>query len=236
PAGGALSPLPQWALPGGEVPRHTGAGPQGNRSALVGGPGAAADRGCEPPQPGHDHAALLPDRPSPAPAPRPSTQPRACGGADRGRGRLSRDPARRVSTMTRDDDMPQATRRRFLIETAAVAGAVGIALPLAVKPASATPASMRAAIRKVVGEAELNKGKVKIDVPPLIENGNAVPLTISCESPMTADDHVKAMHVFTEKNPQPNVVSVQLGPRSGRAAVSTRIRLADSQKVIAIAQ
>ena len=138
--------------------------------------------------------------------------------------------------MTRDDDVLQATRRRFLIETAALAGAVGIAVPLGVKPASATPASMRAAIRKVVGEAPINKGKVKIDVPPLIENGNAVPLTIACESPMTADDHVKAIHVFSEKNPQPNIVGVQLGPRSGRAAVSTRIRLADSQKVIAIAQ
>ena len=138
--------------------------------------------------------------------------------------------------MTRDDDMLQATRRRFLLETAALAGAVGIAVPLGVKPASATPASMRAAIRKVVGEAPLNKGRVKIDVPPLIENGNAVPLAISCESPMTADDYVKAIHVFTEKNPQPNVVGVQLGPRSGRAAVSTRIRLADSQKIIAIAQ
>ncbi|HEU4359293.1 MAG: SoxY-related AACIE arm protein [Alphaproteobacteria bacterium] len=132
--------------------------------------------------------------------------------------------------------MPQATRRRFLIEAATLAGAVGIALPLAVKPASATPESMRAAIRKVVGEAPLNKGRVKIDVPPLIENGNAVPLTISCESPMTAGDYVKAIHVFSEKNPQPNIVGVQLGPRSGRAAVSTRIRLADSQKVIAIAQ
>jgi len=138
--------------------------------------------------------------------------------------------------MTRDDYVPQATRRRFLIEAATLAGAVGIALPLAVKPASATPESMRAAIRKVVGEAPLNKGRVKIDVPPLIENGNAVPLTISCESPMTAHDYVKAIHVFSEKNPQPNIVGVQLGPRSGRAAVSTRIRLADSQKVIAIAQ
>src|SRR6266481_458946 len=137
--------------------------------------------------------------------------------------------------MTRDDDMPQATRRRFLIEAATLAGAVGIALPLAAKPASATPESMRAAIRKVVGEAPLNKGKVKVDVPPLIENGNAVPLTISCDSPMTADDHVKAFHVFAEKNPQPNVVSVQLGPRSGRATVSTRLRLGHWQKVIAIA-
>ena len=53
---------------------------------------------------------------------------------------------------------------------------------------------------------------------------------------MTADDHVKAIHVFNEKNPQPNVISVQLGPRAGRATISTRIRLADTQKVIAIAE
>src|SRR5207302_2281075 len=135
-----------------------------------------------------------------------------------------------------DDDMPQATRRRFLIEAATLAGAVGIALPLAVKPASATPESMRAAIRKVVGEAPLNKGRVKIDVPALIENGNAVPLTVSCESPMTQDDHVKAIHVFTEKNPQPNVIGAGFGPRAGRASFSTRIRLADTQKVVAVAQ
>ena len=138
--------------------------------------------------------------------------------------------------MTRDDDLPRATRRRFLIETAALAGAAGIGLSLAPVSASATPASMRAAIRKVVGEAPLKKGKVKIDLPPLIENGNAVPLVLSCDSPMTAEDQVKAMHVFTEKNPQPNVISIQLGPRAGRASVSTRIRLADSQKVVAIAQ
>jgi sulfur-oxidizing protein SoxY len=138
--------------------------------------------------------------------------------------------------MTRDDDMPRATRRRFLVETAALAGAAGIGLSLTPVPASATPASMRAAIKKVVGEAPLKKGKLKIDLPPLIENGNAVPLVLTCDSPMTAEDHVKAMHVFTEKNPQPNVISIQLGPRAGRASVSTRIRLADSQKVVAIAQ
>jgi sulfur-oxidizing protein SoxY len=138
--------------------------------------------------------------------------------------------------MTRDDDMPRATRRRFLVETAALAGAAGIGLSLTPVPVSATPASMRAAIKKVVGEAPLKKGKLKIDLPPLIENGNAVPLVLTCDSPMTAEDHVKAMHVVTEKNPQPNVISIQLGPRAGRASVSTRIRLADSQKVVAIAQ
>jgi sulfur-oxidizing protein SoxY len=138
--------------------------------------------------------------------------------------------------MTRHDDTLQATRRRFLIDTAALAGAAGIWLPLATGPASATPASMRAAIRKVVGETPVTKGRVKIDLPPLIENGNAVSLTVAVESPMTVEDHVKAIHVFTEKNPQPNVISVQLGPRAGRATFSSRIRLADSQKVIAIAQ
>ena len=138
--------------------------------------------------------------------------------------------------MTRHDDTLQATRRRFLIDTAALAGAAGIWLPLANGHASATPASMRAAIRKVVGEAPVTKGRLKIDLPPLIENGNAVSLTVAVESPMTVEDHVKAIHVFTEKNPQPNVISVQLGPRAGRATFSSRIRLADSQKVIAIAQ
>ena len=138
--------------------------------------------------------------------------------------------------MTNDHDMLQATRRRFLIDTAALAGATGVGLSLATGPASATPASMRAAIRNVVGESSIKKGRLKIDLPPLIENGNAVALTVTAESPMTADNHVKAIHVFTEKNPQPNVISVQFGPRAGRAMFSSRIRLADSQKVIAIAQ
>jgi sulfur-oxidizing protein SoxY len=53
---------------------------------------------------------------------------------------------------------------------------------------------------------------------------------------MTPDDYVEAIHVFTEKNPQPNVMEIHLGPRAGRASVATRIRLADSQKVTAIAR
>jgi len=95
---------------------------------------------------------------------------------------------------------------------------------------------MQDAIRKVVGDAPINRGKVKLDLPPLIDNGNVVPLSVSVDSPMTPTDYVKAIHVFNEKNPQPNIVSVQLGPRAGRASISTRIRLADSQTVTAIAQ
>src|SRR5262249_52474590 len=188
---------------------------------------AAADRGCEPAQPQHDHAALLSSRRSQARRAGVSRQAGVERGTDRGCRRLSRDAARGVSTMTRDGRRLQRTRRRFLVETAALAGAAGMTLPLAVEQTSATPASMRAAIKNVVGEASLNNGRVKIDVPALIENGNAVPLTVSCESLMTQEDHVKAIHVFTEKNPQPNVIGARLGPRAGRASFSTRIRLAD---------
>lgn len=91
-------------------------------------------------------------------------------------------------------------------------------------------------MRKAFGDAGPRPGKVKLDIAPLIDNGNAVPLTVTVDSPMTEADHVKAIHVFTEKNPQPNVLSARLGPRAGRAAVSTRVRLADSQTVHAVAE
>jgi sulfur-oxidizing protein SoxY len=130
-------------------------------------------------------------------------------------------------------NIPPATRRNFLIGSAAL-GSAG--LMLTIRPATATPETMRVAIKQIVGAAAVQKGRVKVDLPPLIENGNAVALTVAVESPMTQADYVKAIHVFTEKNPQPNVMSVHLGPRAGRASVSTRIRLADTQKVVAIAQ
>ena len=123
-----------------------------------------------------------------------------------------------------------ATRRQFL----AAAGGVGFAL--AVRPAEATPASMKQAMRQVVGEASVKRGKIKLDLPPLVENGNSVAMGVTVDSPMTAKDHVKAIHVFTEKNPQPNIISVQLGPRAGKAEIQTRVRLADTQSVLAICE
>ena len=109
-------------------------------------------------------------------------------------------------------------------------------LVLAVRPARATPVAMEQAIRDFVGDAQVRPGRVALDLPPLVENGNAVPLTVNVESPMTPADHVEAIAVFNEKNPQPHVAVFRLGPRAGRASVSTRIRLADSQKVTAVAQ
>ncbi|WP_440638331.1 SoxY-related AACIE arm protein [Bradyrhizobium sp. PUT101] len=127
------------------------------------------------------------------------------------------------------------TRRQFL----SLAGGVTVAgtIPIVtLRPLEATPAMLNAAIRNVVGEAQIRSGRVKLDIPPLVENGNTVPMTVSVASPMTADDHVKSIHVFNEKNPQPNIGNFYLGPSSGRAQVSTRIRLADTQNVVAIAR
>jgi sulfur-oxidizing protein SoxY len=73
-------------------------------------------------------------------------------------------------------------------------------------------------------------------VPPLVENGNVVPLTVMVDSPMSEADHVKTIAVFNEKNPQPNVAVFHLGPRCGRGNVATRLRLANSQKLTAIAE
>ena len=130
----------------------------------------------------------------------------------------------------------RASRREFLWTAGGAAAGLGLAAIIAVEPARATPVAMQEAIRKVVGAARVNTGKVKLELPPLSENGNAVPLTVSVESPMTEADHVKAMHVFTEKNPQPEVISIRLGPRAGRARVATRMRLADTQTVVAICE
>ena len=128
-----------------------------------------------------------------------------------------------------------STRRRFL-GLAGGAAAIGAIPVVGLRPAAATQETMASAIRAVVGTATVQTGKVKLDIPPLVENGNTVPMTVSVTSPMTADDYVKSIHVFNEKNPQPNVGNFYLGPRAGRGQISTRIRLADSQKIIAIAR
>jgi sulfur-oxidizing protein SoxY len=132
-------------------------------------------------------------------------------------------------------DPTRSTRRDFL-GLAGSAAALGALPVVTLRPAEATPSMLANAIRNVVGEAKVSVGRVKLDIPPLVENGNTVPMTVSVLSPMTADDHVKSIHVFNEKNPQPNIGNFYLGPRAGRAQISTRIRLADSQKVVAIAR
>ena len=92
------------------------------------------------------------------------------------------------------------------------------------------------AIKKITGGAAMREGKVTLTIPPLVENGNLVVLKVSVDSPMTANDYVKAIYVIAEGNPLPNIFTVYLSPRSGTANITTRVRLADSQTVWAIAQ
>jgi len=128
------------------------------------------------------------------------------------------------------------SRRPFVLLAATSLGALGAGALLRPGDANATAEAMEAAIGQVVGERKPQDGRVKLDLPPIVENGNAVPLAVSVESPMTEADHVKTIHIFNEKNPQPQVAVFHLGSRSGRATVSTRVRLADTQKIVVIAE
>ena len=129
-----------------------------------------------------------------------------------------------------------STRRRFLKLAGSTAAIGAFPMLISVREVEATPEMMATAIRTVTGGAPVQIGKVKLDIPPLVENGNSVPMTVSVTSPMTPTDYVKSIHVFNEKNPQPNLGNFYLKPGAGRAQVSTRVRLADSQKIVAIAK
>lgn len=126
---------------------------------------------------------------------------------------------------------PAAARRSVLQAGAAL----GLAFVL--RPArAATSDDLRAAVTAFARGAAVREGRVLLDVAPLVENGNAVPVTVSATSPMTAADHVVALALFNERNPQRDVVVFRFGPRAGRAQVATRIRLATSQQLVAVAQ
>jgi sulfur-oxidizing protein SoxY len=125
--------------------------------------------------------------------------------------------------------MTGTTRRQLLL------GGAGVLSVALVRPAFATPEEMQKAVEAFIGKARPRSGRIHLDIPPLVENGNAAPVTIAVDSPMTAADHVTAIGLFNEKNPQPNVAVFHLGPRSGRARIETRMRLATSQTITAIA-
>jgi sulfur-oxidizing protein SoxY len=122
-------------------------------------------------------------------------------------------------------------RRGFL---AAAAGA--LALPVLAESARAQVNPLDPNIWAVTNGAPVKKGKVKLELPQLADNGNSVPMKVSVESPMTEAEHVKSIHLFSERNPVPRMASFYLGPRAGKAEISSRVRLAGSQRVTAIAQ
>jgi sulfur-oxidizing protein SoxY len=112
-------------------------------------------------------------------------------------------------------------------------------LALALLPAAAAAqgdAALEAAIRGAIGDAPITDGGIVLRAPAIAENGGQVPIAILAESPMTAADHVTAVHVFATANPTPGIASFRLTPLLARAEVQTRIRLAEAQRIIVLAQ
>jgi sulfur-oxidizing protein SoxY len=128
------------------------------------------------------------------------------------------------------DTASALTRRRVLATT------VGLAGWSVLSPAAAATDELAAAVAAYAGGAKVTPGKVKLDIAELVDNGNVVPIRVTVDSPMSAADHVKSIAVFNEKNPQRDVARFTLGPRYGKPSVSTRIRLATTQKLVAVAQ
>jgi sulfur-oxidizing protein SoxY len=122
-----------------------------------------------------------------------------------------------------------STRRDLLL-------GVGCLLLLRTADAAAPSALFQPAIDAFTGGRTPRDGRVRLAIDTLVENGNVVPVSVSVDSPMTVAEHVQRIALFTENNPQPEVAVFHLGPRNGRATVATRMRLATSQHVIALAQ
>ena len=104
------------------------------------------------------------------------------------------------------------------------------------KEAKAGLPEVEAAMNEILGGKTAEEGRISLSLPEIAENGNTVPLTVEVESPMTNDDYVKAVHLFADGNPVPTVAKMNFTPRSGEAIASTRIRLAKTQKIHALAE
>ncbi|MEO0551430.1 MAG: thiosulfate oxidation carrier protein SoxY [Pseudomonadota bacterium] len=133
--------------------------------------------------------------------------------------------------MSENSITPFLTRRSVL---GMGAGAVLVSsLPIA---AYAEQSDLDAAIFELFGDRPIEDGNVTLTLPPISENGFSVPLTVDVDSPMTAEDHITQIAVFSPRNPLADIARFKLGPRAGRASVSARIRLAGTQVITAVAE
>jgi sulfur-oxidizing protein SoxY len=124
------------------------------------------------------------------------------------------------------------TRREAL----ALAGVAGLAALIAPRISIADEQTVAAEINKLYGDKKFESSKIKLDVPEIAENGLVVPVSVDVESPMTDQDFVKAVHVFADGNPLPGIVSYKFTPACGKASASTRMRLAQTQNIVCIAE
>ena len=126
------------------------------------------------------------------------------------------------------------TRRELMLDIGAAA-LVGVSGGAAAANAS-VEVDLKVTLRRLIGDARPQTGRIQIGLPEVADSGNSVPLTLRVESPMTAADHVRQIHVVAERNPRPWVASFTLGPRAGKAELETFMRLSDTQAVVAFAQ
>tara|TARA_B110000438_G_scaffold279759_1_gene304450 strand:- start:539 stop:1024 length:486 start_codon:yes stop_codon:yes gene_type:complete len=135
-----------------------------------------------------------------------------------------------------DKNMIQKIRRRDLLALAGK-GVIAVAgVGLISNQASADSAAVSKAMKKNVGDKSPTVGRISMELPQIAENGNTVPIAVEVQSPMTGEDHVKALHVYAEGNPQPDVATFRFTPQSGKARISTRMRMIKSQNIVAVAE
>jgi sulfur-oxidizing protein SoxY len=115
-------------------------------------------------------------------------------------------------------------------------GAAGLLLALGPTNAWTSPETVQQAIRQRIGDREPQPGGLTLTLPKIAENGNSVPLTVSVDSPMTPEASVQRLHIFVPGNPEPVAATYHLGVRAGKAEISTQIRLARTQTVLALAE
>jgi sulfur-oxidizing protein SoxY len=127
-------------------------------------------------------------------------------------------------------------RREFVLGAGAAALLAAFRADAALAQAKQAENGWREAFKRVVGDAKPSEGRMTLELPEIAENGSMVPFSISVQSPMTDADHVKAVHLFSTANPQPTVATFRFTPASGKASVASRMRLAESQDVISVAE
>ena len=135
-----------------------------------------------------------------------------------------------MTTMRQTDKF---TRRRALIT---IGGVLLTSMGPGQREVFADTTDVDRAIKKLIGERSPRPGRIHLSLPGIAENGNNVPISFSVDSSMTKDDYVKAVHLFADGNPNPTIASFYFDPGNGKAEVSTRIRLARTQNVIAVAE
>lgn len=123
--------------------------------------------------------------------------------------------------------------RRSAITAGALAAFASL---LGSRLAFADEKAVMAEIKKLYGEKTMAEGKIKLDVPEIAENGLVVPVNVEVESPMTDADYVKAVHIYADGNPQPGIVSYSFTPACGKGSAATRMRLAQTQNIVCVAE